>query len=360
MPADIALQRLHNQRIEGSTLTNPAQLVGWLGAVQAQEYPAAKWALGVRLQGVTDADVDKALADGSILRTHLMRPTWHFVAPEDIRWMLALTAPRVRADSAYWIRQHELDDATFARSNEVIGRTLQGGKQLTRVQLEPALQAAGIETVDTRFSYLMMHAELEGLVCSGARQGKQFTYALLDERVPKIRTLSREEALAELARRYFTGHGPATLKDYIWWSGLTAADARAGLNMVKAGLLHETIGDETYWFAETPAVTAKISPAVYLLPVYDEYIVGYAERSAVYQFAPDSRRDARSNVLFYYTIVIDGQVVGTWKRTVKTKAVIVETTRFRPFSDAEDAAFAAAAQRYGDFLGLPVQITQEK
>src|SRR5256886_12150750 len=171
---DIAHWRIHNQHITRRTLETPQALVEWLGAVQAQDFSAAKWALGLRLQGVTDDDIEQACTDGAILRTHVMRPTWHFVTPADIRWMLALTAPRVNAVNATWSRKLELDDAVFMRSNAALAKALQGGKQLTPAELASVLQQAGIATDNLlRFNYIMIRAELDGIVCSGARRGKQ-------------------------------------------------------------------------------------------------------------------------------------------------------------------------------------------
>src|SRR5258708_17025421 len=196
---DIAHRRLHNQHITRRTLETPQALVEWLGAVQAQDFAAAKWALGLRLQGVTDDDMEQAFTDGAILRTHVMRPTWHFVSPADIRWLLALTAPHVRAASAYYNRKLELDDAVFRRTNAVLANALQGGKQLTRDELASALQQAGIATDgEQRVTHIMMRAELDGVICSGARRGKQFTSALLAERAPQARTFNPDEALAEI------------------------------------------------------------------------------------------------------------------------------------------------------------------
>src|SRR5947207_3024980 len=244
---DIAHQRLHNQHITRRTLETPQALVEWLGAVQAQDFAAAKWALGLRLQGVKDDDIEQAFTDGAILRTHVMRPTWHFVSPADIRWLLALTAPRVHAANAYWYRKLELDDAIVGQSNDALTNALQGGKQLTRDKLASALKLAGIVTEgEQRVNYIIMRAELDGIICSGARRGKQFTYALLVERAPQARTLARDEALAELTRRYFTSHGPATLQDFVWWSGLAAIDAKAGIEMVKPQLVHEVVDGQAY------------------------------------------------------------------------------------------------------------------
>ncbi len=352
---DIAHQRLHNQLITRQTFEKPGDVVQWLGAVQAQDYVAVKWAVGLRLQGVTSDDIEQAFADGAILRTHVMRPTWHFVSPADIRWLLALTAPRVHAANAYYYHMLGLDDAIFTRSNAALAKALQGGKQLTRLELVSVLKQVGIATENLGFLLIIMHAELDGVVCSGARRGKQFTYALLEERAPQTRTLDHDEALAEFAMRYFTSHGPATLQDFVWWSGLTTADARAGLAMVTSQLLHEVVDDQTYWFAASApsmpsAPPAKVlSQTAYLLPNFDEYTVGYKDRSAVFDASHTEKFDLRGNVL-NNILVLDGQVVGTWKRTLKKDAVIISPSLFIPLSTAETRAFAAEANRYGVFL----------
>ena len=244
------------------------------------------------------------------------------------------------------------------RSNAALAKALQGGKQLTRSQLATVLQQAGIATDDLqRFTYLMMRAELDGIVCSGARRGKQFTYALLDERAPQARTLDRDEALAEFARRYFTSHGPATLQDFVWWSGLTVTDARAGLEMVRSQLTHEVIDGQTYWFSISTPPAKDLSSTVYLLPNFDEYIVGYTDRSAVFDASHTKKLDPRGNILFNYTIVMDGRVVGTWKRTLKKDAVIITSSLFTPLNTAETRAFTASANRYGAFLERSVNAT---
>ncbi len=213
---DIAIQRLHHQQIENTNLKAPSEVVAWLGAMQAQDYAAAKWALGLRLQHVTDADVEQAFAEGKILRTHVLRPTWHFVTPEDIRWLLKLTAPRVQVFNAYQYRQLELHDAIFKRGHDIFIKILQGRKQLTRSELATTLEQAGIAAKGSRLAHIVMQAELEGIICSGARRGKQFTYALLEERAPHAKHLERDEALAELVKRYFSIHGPATVQDFVW------------------------------------------------------------------------------------------------------------------------------------------------
>jgi hypothetical protein len=333
-------------------------VVKWLGAVQAQDYAAAKWAVGLRSQGATDDDIEQAFTVGAILRTHLMRPTWHFVSPADIRWLLALTAPRVNAANAHWYHRLELDDTVFMRSNAVLAKALQGGKQLTRPELVSVLQQAGIVSENVlRFTYIVMRAELDGIVCSGARRGKQFTYALLDERAPEARTLDRDEALAEFARRYFTSHGPATLQDFAWWSGLTLADARICLEMVTSQLMYELVDGQTYWFSTSTLPAKDISQAVYLLPNFDEYIVGYTDRSAVFDASHTNKLDSRGNILFNHTIVLDGLVVGNWKRTIKKDTVILTPSLFTPLNEAETRAFTTSANHYGTFLGMTLNVT---
>ncbi len=351
---NIPHQRLHNQLISQSTFTKPGDAVKYLGAVQAQDYAGAKWAIGLRLQNTTDDAIEQACNDGAILRTHILRPTWHFVSPIDIRWMLALTAPRVNALGAYYYRQMELDDATFARSNAVLIQTLQGGKQLTRAELLPSFERAGIATNDLRLTHLLMRAELDMIICSGARRGKQFTYALLDERAPDTLWLERNDALAELSRRYITSRGPVTVQDFVWWSGLTTLDARAGFEMVAPEFSHEIIDGKTYWFSSSSPITKDVTPTAHLLPPYDEYTIAYKDRSAVID--PTYTIQTR-NGIFSPCIVIDGQIVGIWKRTFKKNAALLEMSLFNPLNEAEKHALSMSINRYSNFLAMPTSIS---
>lgn len=354
---DIAQRRLYNQFIGRKTFERPVDVVQWLGAVQAQDYAAAKWALGLRLPGVSDDDIERAFAEGAILRTHVMRPTWHFVAPADIRWLLALTAPRVHATNAYYYRQCELDDAVFARCHEAITKALQGGKQLTRPEIVSVLRQVGIVADDPlRFGLILMHEELEGVICSGARRGKQFTYALLDERAPQVRTRARDEALSELVKRYFSSHGPATVQDFVWWSGLTAVDAKAGLAMAQDCLVQETIDDQVYWFPSTTP-PKDVSAKVYLFPAFDEYTVAYKERGIIIDTLDAER--AGSGILGP-VIVVDGRVVGMWKRVLKKDEVMITLDLFGVLNDGEKDTFIEEARRYGAFLGKVVNVSFQK
>ena len=281
MGLDITGARLRAQRLAAAGFARPEEVVRWMVAVQAQEYPDAKWALGLRMRRGNDASIERAFAAGHILRTHVMRPTWHFVAPADIRWLLALTGPRVSTAIASYNRKLELDAGVFRRSRRAIARALRGGAQLTRQELKAVLQRAGIHADGVqRLAHIVMQAELDAVICSGARRGKQFTYALLDGRVPPARALSRDEALAELTRRYFISHGPAQVQDFAWWSGLTVADVRAGLEMVAPDLARDSVAGRTYWFSPSVPAIRPRPPAAFLLPLYDEYLIAYKDRSA--------------------------------------------------------------------------------
>jgi hypothetical protein len=331
-------------------------VVKWLVAVQAQDYAGAKWALGARLKSAVDQDVERAFTTGAILRTHLMRPTWHFVTPDDIRWMLALTAPRVHAANGHMYRKLELDSAVFKRSNAVLARALRNGQQLTRDELRVLLRKAGIETdFDVRMGYLMMRAELDGIVCSGARRGKQFTYALLDERAPNARTLPREEALAELAHRYFVSRGPATVHDFAKWSGLTVSDATRGVESIKAQLAREMIDGKTWWFRQSARPSPKTS-AAFLLSIYDEYVSSYKDRSAIVDAGVVAKLKRMGNALTAI-IVVEGRIVGTWKREVGAGSVAIKTSILTPLTNAQKKAVRDAASRYADFLELPVVLS---
>ena len=350
---NIAQQRLSNHHLTSATFEKPADVVRWFGAVQAQDYYGALWALGLRMQNASAAEVEQAMADGAIVRTHPMRGTWHFVAAEDIRWLLALTAPRMIARSAYYYRQLDLDEATIAASGAVIARTLQGGKQLTRRELVEALERAGVVTDGLRLTFLIMRAELDGIIVSGARRGKQFTYALLDELVPPSRMLERDEALAELARRYFTSHGPATIQDFAWWSDLSIADARAGVEMARPHIAQETICGQTYWLAPAQSTAPITPPVVCLLPPYDEYTVAYKDRGAILDPAYAEWARTREGIL-NSVIAINGQIVGSWRREMTKDAIHSFLNPFVLFSEVEMRAAEASANRYGAFFGRPV------
>lgn len=350
--SDICGLRLLSQHLTSPRFTQPADLVYYMGAIQAQDYAGAKWAIAQRLKGATDKTIEDAFNNGDIIRTHVMRPTWHFVHPKDVRWMIQLTAPRVMTIAGTQHRQHRLDHLIFSKSEKAILQAMEGGKQLTRDEIAEALEQAGVATNEQRFIHIMMQMELIGLVCSGGRQGKQFTYALLDERVPPTtKPFDRQEAVIALAERYFTSHGPATLQDYVWWSGLTVTDAKMGLEAARHKLNSAELNGNTYWFAAPENLPTGKSPGTFLLPNYDEYIVSYKDRSAAIAGAVLNKADPRGTI-FNHTIVAKGKIIGIWKRTIGKTKVDIALIPFQPLSKVNSAAIATAAKRYAKFLEL--------
>ena len=345
--------RLANQGLVGRPFSTPARVVEHLGAVQAQDYGGAKWAIAQRTGGATDADVERALSDGVVLRTHVLRPTWHIVPAADIRWMLELTAPRVRALMAHYDRKLGLDDALYKRSNVALEKALRDGECLTRAATGKVLARARIDPGGSqRLGHILMRAELDAVVCSGPRLGKQATYALLAQRAPLAKALPREEALAMLATRYFSSHGPATVKDFAWWSGLTVANASRAVESVRATLRHDVFDGVGYWSGAAGPAQTRASAAVHLLPNYDEYHVAYKDR-AMLSPATATPRNGQVPGLGTNVLAIDGQLLGTWKRTVSPKGIVVRASTVRRLTKTERSAVANQVERYGKFLGLP-------
>lgn len=351
---DIIRYRLFNQQIAETQFTKPAEIVSWLVAMQAQEYAMAKWAIGLRLPGSTNEFIEKAFTDGTILRTHVMRPTWHFVAPKDIRWLLKLTAPRVEAINAYTYRAQELDTKIFKRSNDIIARSLEAGKQLTRTELQAQLKNKKIIADGVRLSCLMMKAELEGIICSGARRGKQFTYALMDTRVPPAKAFTKKDALAELATRYFTSRGPATVKDFATWSGLSVKDAKEGTAMLSSKFTKEKVNDQEFFLMPASFDINRKIQTSFLMPDYDEYGMGYKDRSAIFNTNADLSRFKNDNPIFNRMIIIDGIIEGTWKRLIKNNVVSIETVPFAPLSKTKQQALKRSIKKYCDFVGKEI------
>jgi hypothetical protein len=344
--ADIIRNRLINQQLAFPLFEQPHQVVQSLGAMQAQEFAMAKWAIGLRLTGFNDTMIDKAFNEGTILRTHLLRPTWHFVAPEDIRWILALTAPRIHALNAYYYRQSELDAAVLKKTNALLIKMLEGGRQLTRTALQAGLEQKKIKAAGLRLGLIMMKAELDGIICSGSRQGKQFTYALLDERVPPVKKMHRDEALAMLCLRYFSTRGPATLQDFTVWSGLSMKDAREGAATLPSSFIREIFQEKEYIFKPTALKANNKGQSTFLMPDYDEYGMGYKDRSAIFIPKTNWIDKPRSD----HMIVINGKVAGSWQRTIKKNKVTVEATPFIPLSTSKRNELSRAIKKYETFF----------
>ena len=352
----IADRRRRTQRLTGPPFDRPEDVVGWFGGVQAQEYDYAKWSLGQRSQGADDALIERAVAEGTILRTHVLRPTWHFVLPEDIRWMLGLTGPRVLASTRSYYRREGLDEDVLEKIKSVIERALRGNNQLTRKELKVVLEKAGIEVTNLRLGFLMGYAELVGLICSGARQGKQHTYALLSERAPEALALDPDEALIELTVRYFTSHGPATVKDLNWWSSLRMGDIRKGIELAGTRLRSEEVDGTTFWSGDSPKVRKTRSLKVDLLQPYDEYFVAYTESRGVIDASGRAGEHQGRAPAFLGAVMVDGQFSGHWRRKTSRGGVLVEVELYAPFDKSRTKALYDEAERFGRFFDRPISV----
>ncbi len=349
MKNEIIKQRLQNQQIHAAEANSPTELVAWMGAMQAQDYEMSKWALGVRLPNQTEGTLEAALNNGEVLRTHLLRPTWHLVSPTNIRWMLELSRPQIEKIVVGYNQRLGLDFSIRDKSNTIIEKALTEQPNLTRNELMQTLENHGIIASDIRAAHIMFHAELTGLVCSGIRKGKQLTYTLLDKRAPMTKPLLRDEALAKLATLYFQSHSPATLKDFSWWSGLTVTESRKAVAFIKDEL--ETLAiDKTIYYILPSQTIEKVQKDILLLPAFDEYMVSYTDRTAALPLEY-TKQAISSNGIFTPIIVHHGQVIGIWKRKMKTKYVEIELMPFEPISKDLSNEIQKAFGVYQEYLG---------
>lgn len=355
----IANLRLINQHIAGTKLKAPKEIVSWMGAIQAQDYPMAKWAVGVRLPGSTDKQIEAAFNKGEFLRTHVLRPTWHFVSSDDIYWMIQLTAPHIKNSLRTRRKFLEIDETIIRKSSKILEKALLNGEQLARDELFIRFGNEKIETAGQRGVHLLMEAELNGLICSGRIKNKQRTYALFDERVSRKKSLSREEALTKLAAKYFSSHGPATMQDFVWWSGLPVRDARKSIEMIKHDFYSEKMGSKIYWFKYSAESPVKYKNETYLLPAYDEYLISYKDRSSALEFQ-DHKKTVSSNGIFRPSIIVRGKVAGIWKKIMKGEKIIIGADFFQGKNKSVLRAFKIKAKELGKFLGKDVQSIQLK
>lgn len=352
----IAHYRLYNQMISRSTCQSPAEVVSWLGAMQGQDYPGSKWAIGLRMSDTTESDIDKAIEEGSIIRTYALRGTLHFVAATDIRWILSLVGPRALAAAAGYYRKNELDDTVLKKTAAVIKRTLKGGKQLTKEEIMEVLEKNSIDTSGLRSNLILSHAALTQVICFGPRRGKQLTFMLLDELVPPAKAVSRETALKELAIRYFQSHGPATIKDFVWWSGLNGTDAKAALTLTGNTFREISIDGETYWLPQNMPDVKDIPAGTWLLPGFDEFLLGYTNRSAVVTPHHFNSIVTVGNGIFSPTIVTKDHVSGCWKRTIKKDKALIELQPFTAYNKTQIAAISKAMKGYEKFMEIKTEI----
>jgi hypothetical protein len=352
---NVLSSRLENQCLTRATFRKPEDAVAWFGAMQAQDYLGSLWAIGLRTRGASEAAIEDAERRRAIVRTWPMRGTLHFVAADDARWITRLLAPRIIArNSARWKRDFGVDEKLVARADEVVTRALEGGKRFCREDLYATLEAKRIRTDASRGLHLLLVLSLKSRLCLAGRLGKQHSFALLDEWIPKSRLLEGEEAFSELARRYFTSHGPATQKDFMWWAGLTVR--QAGVALANAGdkLSSAEIDGTRHWWGESAAAPRRSSlPQVRLLPAFDEYTVGYEDRSSLVE--PGSQVSKMG--LLNAAVLVNGRVVGTWKRTLGKQGAEIRTSLARKLTRAESAGLRSAVQAYGEFLGVPARLT---
>lgn len=353
-PRAIARRRLARQHVASPKLRTPEELVSSLVAVQAQDFLGSLWAIGLRLPAATERDVETAVAERTIVRTWAMRGTLHFVAAADVRWMLGLLAPRMLRRAAGRTRGLGVDEAGLRRSRELLVGAMRGGGLLTRPEIYALLSSGGVRTDGQKGMHILWMLAHEGVLCLATREGRQQTFGLLDEWVPGGRSLTRDEALEELARRYFTGHGPATVMDFSWWSGLGVSDARAGLEAAASGLARHEAGGETYWEPKDAPELEGVSRG-FLLPAFDEFLVAYADRTAALDLDGRAKPPTPFQVLSP-AAVVDGLMVGTWKRSVTREGVVVRLSPFSGMDAAERRTLLTAAGGYARFLGTAVEV----
>ncbi len=347
---DILSQRLVNEQLIKTKFKTARDLVSWFGAVQSQDYLGAKWALGQRLN-IKDSDIEKEFNDGRIIRTHVMRPTWHFVAPEDILWMQELTSPRVNKIMNYYNKKLGLDTELFKKTNKLIEKVLAEGNYLTKIEIKDLLDKEKIHTNTQTLSHVISTAELEGIICSGPRKGNKFTYALISDRAPKAKKLPREDALKELVKRYFQSHGPATIRDFVWWSGLTVLDAKLGIEANK--LKSETLKGKTYWFFEIGKVNIP-SPDLYLLPNYDEFTIAYQDRDPFLKPEAIEYFKTQGNAAFWNAVIYKGEIAGKWKKTTGKNILNLQVKLFDEAKN-ETNKLEKEIVKLGDFFEVEIK-----
>jgi hypothetical protein len=353
---NIARLRLRSQRLLSEKFDHPADVVSWFGGVQAQDFPFARWGIGLRMNDPRDTKVRQAFDDGEIIRTHALRPTWHFVARDDFRWIMDLTSARVHAMNAGVYRQHELDDVAFRKTRKLIIKALEGGNYLTRTELAAALAAKGTPAAGQRMAYIAMRAELDSLICSGPLRGKNHTYALVDERIPPAVKLDPDESLMKLASRYFSSHGPATPHDFAWWSALTVAAARRGLEMLGKRVESFQLDGKTYWMSAGLEPAKFRSPVAHFLPNYDEHVVAYRDHNPSLDPRTPNALYGWGTGMTSHVVIRDGLVIGGWRRRIDGDRAIAPLNIPIKLNKQDTSAVKRAAAAYATFMQMPMEI----
>lgn len=352
---DIANTRLISQQITGTKFKTAKEIVNWMGAIQAQDFNMAKWAIGLRSNKATENDIDAAINTGDIIRTHVLRPTWHFVSADDIYWMLDLSVPGIKSSMNGRNRQLELTNKILKKSFKIMEKVLKDGNHLTRKELVSELNQAKIATDENRSSHILFAAELEGIICSGKMNGKQTTYALLNERIKKPMPVKKEDALYKLASKYFESHCPATLSDFIWWSGLSVTVAKSAMETIKNNFITEKVNSQEYWFPNSFSIPKKYARSLYLLPAFDEFLISYKDRTASIVVEHHGKAIS-NNGIFWPAIVVNGQVKGLWKREIKKDTLVIETNFFDLKTKVFRNDLKMATEKLGNFLNHKIKL----
>jgi len=346
---DILTLRLYNQLLAGNEFTRPAEIVSWLGAMQSQTYEMAKWGIGIRLPGVTNKQVEDAVNAGEIIRTHILRPTWHFITPEDVHWMVALSGPRLKSTYIGYYQMRGVEGSVILKAQDTLYSLLEEYGHLTRPEIFDHFTARGINLPDNRdVKYIISLAELDGMICNGVMRGNKSTYALMHERVPNKILLSTEEAIERLTRRYFTSHGPATIDDFLWWSGLTKTEIKAAIELIRHDFICETIDGKQYWMPNNTQSPPAGTHFRHLLPAFDEFVVSYRDRKEIID-EKYYRKVLTINGLFSPTIHYNGYAVGSWKRVNKKTGVVAELSFFPTTPKKVQGMFKQAEKEYNKF-----------
>ncbi|MCV2485511.1 winged helix DNA-binding domain-containing protein [Flavobacterium sp. SH_e] len=353
--SEISHHRLVAQKLYKTSSCLPQEVVKHFGAMQAQDYAMAKWAIGSRCD-FSEKEIEEAINSGKIIRTHILRPTWHFVSAEDIYWMMDLSSPQVKRFTASAAKKFGYDDKKLNQTNNSIEKLLTGNNHLTRNEIMQKLGITKTASDDFLSSAIMMNAELDGLVCNGKMKGKQITYALLEERVPKPKTkLNKEEALAKLAQRYFESHGPATVSDFSWWSGFPPTICQKTINAIELQLSRITIDNQQYWFKKDSFDADSFRESVHFLPAFDEILISYKTREASFNTEHQSKVFT-NNGIFKPIILENGKVIGIWKRTVKKDHVKIETDFFKETESSKKEILFEGIKSFETYLETKIII----
>jgi hypothetical protein len=352
---EISHHRLVSQKLYKKAPSSPQDIVHHLGAMQVQDYAMAKWAIGSRCDA-TEKAIEEAVNSAEIIRTHILRPTWHFVAAEDIHWMLDVSGPQVKRIVASYVKKYGFDDKKFEKINASIEKILAGNNHLTRDEIMQELNINKICSDDSLSGPIMMYAESVGLVCNGRMKGKQITYALLDERVDKPKTkLSKDEGLAKLAKRYFESHGPATLLDFSWWSGFSPTTCKQVISSIESELNSIEIDNQKYWFGTNFTDEDNFRESVHFLPAFDEILISYKTREASILQEHQSKAFT-NNGIFRPIILENGKVIGTWKRTIKKDHTKIETQFFHEIENDKKVALFDSISSFENYLETKIVI----